>query len=335
MGYRLTNGKMDEILSALQAHYHIFGPRINGRDKKVRYSMIDSVSQIVTDRQSDFSPKEIYYPVSQMMYSFRDGKVYSSEEPDGKGILIFARACDINAVRRLDEIFLRNGGSSDVFYERMRRKVRFILMECSEGFEHCFCASVGSNQTEDYSLAVCLKVGELLVQVKDDEFSDLFSSEEPVDYSVTFVERNRRSLRAPQINKSNLKAVSGLDYWLQFDERCIACGGCNTVCGTCSCFDITDIVYSQGARDGERRRIWSSCMLKDFTRTAGGGLSRKTQGANMRFKVFHKFYDYRVRMKAGEDMCVGCGRCDLRCPANISFFDTVCHLHDVIESLEV
>ena len=50
----------------------------------------------------------------------------------------------------------------------------------------------------------------------------------------------------------------------------------------------------------------------------------------MRFKVFHKFYDYKDRF-GSEHMCVGCGRCDMRCPQEISFYDTVNGLYDEIQ----
>ena len=36
----------------------------------------------------------------------------------------------------------------------------------------------------------------------------------------------------------------------------------------------------------------------------------------MRFKTLHKIHDYRKRF--GENMCVGCGRCDDMCPQYIS-----------------
>ena len=32
-------------------------------------------------------------------------------------------------------------------------------------------------------------------------------------------------------------------------------------------------------------------------------------------------------------MCVGCGRCVLRCPEEIDFLDTVNRLHDEVERL--
>ena len=101
-----------------------------------------------------------------------------------------------------------------------------------------------------------------------------------------------------------LKPISDLEYWNQFDEKCMSCGGCNTVCGTCSCFDTVDVIYQEGSRSGERRRVWSSCMLETLTQTAGGGRARKTPGANMRFKVLHKFYDFADRFAKMEAMAL-------------------------------
>jgi anaerobic sulfite reductase subunit A len=269
------------------------------------------------------------------MYYFKNDSVVSTEQSDGKDLLIFARACDINAIRRLDSIFLKNGNRADMFYGRMRSRVKFALMECRESFEDCFCASVGSNITDDYSFAVRIDENDLLIDVKDEEFSGLFSDMPTDKFSVSFVSENKKVLRKPTITQEQLREISNLPFWSEFDEKCIACGGCNTVCGTCSCFDTVDVLYSEGSNDGERRRVWSSCMLHDFTQTAGGALSRKTQGANMRFKVLHKFYDYGKHFELNENMCVGCGRCDMRCPENISFFETVCRLHDEIERMGI
>jgi len=122
--------------------------------------------------------------------------------------------------------------------------------------------------------------------------------------------------------KEDVRLASGLEYWNSFDEKCISCGGCNTVCPTCACFDTVDVIYDETSVDGERRRVWSSCMLDTFTLTAGGGRARKTAGANMRFKVLHKTYDFKKRF-GKENMCVGCGRCTARCPKDIDFAEVV------------
>jgi len=334
MGYRVDKSRMNEILAELSKEYNIYGPRLDKQKKRVRFGKITSVDQIVTDRQSDFSAKEVYYPILQVMFYFRDDGVEEALPSEDKGILIFAHACDINAIQRTDNIFLKNGGTEDMFYKSLREKVHFILMECADSFENCFCASLGSNVADDYSLAVRIDENSLLVNVKDESFSDLFDDEETVEFEFQFIQENRKKLRRPEINRDNLKAISNLDYWNKFNDQCIACAGCNTVCGTCTCFDTIDVIYEEGSNEGERRRTWSGCMLEEFTRTAGGGMARKTHGANMRFKVFHKFYDYNDRFGEGQ-MCVGCGRCDIRCPKEISFFDTVCELHDIIEEMDI
>ena len=332
MGYRIDKARIDEILKELSKEYNLFGPRFDAQKKRVRFGKINSTDQIVTDRQSDFSPKEVYYPILQVMFYFREDGVEEAAPADDKKILIFARACDINAIRRTDSIFLKNGGTEDLFYKRLREKVHFILMECQESFENCFCVSVGSNVADDYSLAVRFEESDVLLNVKDETFAPYFEAEEKAGFDFRYIAENQKKIRIPEISRENLKAVTDLEYWKKFDDKCIACGGCNTVCGTCTCFDTIDVIYEEGSNEGERRRTWSGCMLEDFTRTAGGGRSRKTQGANMRFKVLHKYYDYKDRF--GEDhMCVGCGRCDIRCPKEISFFDTVCELHDEIEKL--
>jgi len=332
MGYCIDKSRMDEILEELSGEYDIYGPRLDNQKNRVRYRKISSVDQIINDRQSDFSPKEVYYPISQVMFYFKNDSVEISEDVKDKKALIFAHPCDINAIRSSDNIFLKNGGAEDLFYKRLRDKVRFVLLECSESYENCFCVSVGSNQTDDYSLAIRIRDDDVLVDVQDDELEEYFEDEDTADYEAAFIRENKKSVRIPNISRDNLKEVSEMPFWNQFDDKCVSCGGCNTVCGTCTCFDTVDVIYEEGSNDGERRRVWSGCMLEDFTLTAGGSRARKTPGANMRFKVFHKFYDYRDRF-GGSHMCVGCGRCDIRCPQEISFYDTVCKLHDEIERL--
>ena len=339
MSYKINKTKMDQILRELSADYKIYGPKWDIAKKNVRYSIIKSVSDIVLDRQSNFSIKEAFYPISQVMGYFKADTSFPSEMPDQRGILIFARPCDINAIRRLDTIFLENG-LPDMFYARMREKVKFILLECAESFDECFCVSMDSNQSDDYVMAVRFgsnpgdnSLDTILVQIKDAAFEPLFDWEEEADFAPVFVKENKKKMVCPDISRANLKAISDLDYWKQYDELCVGCGGCNTVCGTCSCFDTADVIYEEGKSDGERKRIWSSCMIPNFTETAGGNRSRKTQGANMRFKVFHKFFDFKARF-GKENMCVGCGRCDMRCPQNISFFDAVYNLNDEIDKLK-
>lgn len=335
--YMLTIPQMDQVFAALREHYKIYAPKLlprrgaQGKDL-VRYQEVCSADEIVYDRPSDFSPKEVYYPVIQTMIRFSGAECRESELEDDKGLLIFMRPCDINGLRRLDQIFLKNGGTEDLYYKRLREKVRIVLMECSESYENCFCVSMGTNKTEQYDLAVRMGKEQLYVQVKNQEFMPFFAQETPAEYEPAFIQENARKVSVPQIpDVQTLQLVSSLEYWEQFDGNCIGCGGCNTVCPTCSCFDTIDVIYDETSREGERRRVWSSCMLDTFTMTAGGNRARKTAGANMRFKTLHKIYDYQKRFGGEENMCVGCGRCVSRCPKNISFPDTINGLSEALK----
>ena len=64
---------------------------------------------------------------------------------------------------------------------------------------------------------------------------------------------------------------------------------------------------------------------------AGGGSYRRKNGERMRFKVLHKVLDHRKRF--GENMCVGCGRCDDICPEYISFSRCVNQLGEAMKEV--
>ena len=68
------------------------------------------------------------------------------------------------------KFILKNGGFEDVFYKRIREKVKFVCMECVEGFDTCFCTVMNSNKTDDYSLAVRFDENSALFNINDDEF---------------------------------------------------------------------------------------------------------------------------------------------------------------------
>ncbi len=338
--FRMSRARMDEILTELQTEYRIYAPRlIEDRGSwedggLVRYQEIGALDDIVLDRQSDFSMKEVLYPVSQTIFRFDENSCVETVSSDPKGIILFARPCDINGLKRLDNMFLANGGMSDVYYKRMRDKVKIFLMECPQSWESCFCVSMGTNRTEYYSAAFHLHGEEILLEVKDAEFIDYFGGETPADYAPAFIEENQKKVRVPDIkDPSRLREIFNLEFWKTCSEECISCGGCNTVCPTCSCFDTVDFLNQENSRKGERRRIWSSCMLPDFSRTAGGNIARKRADQMMRFKTMHKVYDYKARFGGNEHMCVGCGRCIQRCPKEISFADTINQLSEEVDRL--
>ena len=365
--FRVSRDRLNEIFDGLKKDYHIYGPkhfRDRGRREKdglIRYARLNSIDEICNNEQSDFSPKEVFYPISQCTFKFDEETITETLNNDPKGILIFARPCDIEAVRRLDNMFLANGGTSDAYYKSYRDKVKFIMMECPQSFENCACVSMGSNRTENYSMAIRLgaqsgfsaedhaerrelgfenertkdQVRQIIdLQVKDVEFLDLFEGEEEINFFPRFIEQNEKKINVPNIDDPTMiRDIIGLDMWKEYNDKCISCGGCNAVCGTCSCFETVDFSEQDNSRKGERRRTWSSCMLPEYSRTAGGHVIRPQPDTMMRFKVMHKVYDYNARFGGNEHMCVGCGRCTQRCPEEISFIDTVNRLAEEVEKI--
>jgi NAD-dependent dihydropyrimidine dehydrogenase PreA subunit len=54
---------------------------------------------------------------------------------------------------------------------------------------------------------------------------------------------------------------------------------------------------------------------------AGGHNPRPAKYRRWRQRAMHKFVYYKERF--GENLCVGCGKCTIACPVNISIFEVV------------
>lgn len=329
MGYKLTAERLDAILAELCKNSRVFAPKLM-RGGLVRYGEVTSLSEIVLDKKSDFSPKEVVFPIVQTMLFFNENDCTQSESDD-TGLVVFVRPCDINGLRRLDTMFLKNGGKEDLYYGRLRRKLKIFMLECTQGWDSCFCTYMGTNIAEDYNAAFRFTGGEVFADVKDETIRAMFGGSEQCDFTPDYIRENTKKVAVPSIDSGDLAKIHALEMWREYDEKCIGCGGCNAVCITCSCFDTTDIVYSETSRSGERRRVWGSCMQEAFTTMAGGHRVRANAGDRMRFKTLHKIHDYKSRF--GENMCVGCGRCDVRCPQDISFAGVINRLSEETKEL--
>jgi anaerobic sulfite reductase subunit A len=332
MGVIMDSKKFNSILKELQKNYKVYAPvLLKGKGTfsdtdTIRYSEINTIEEVVFDKKSNFSPKEVLLPITQTLFYFTEDKVIEPEV-DSKKILIFLRSCDIHAVKRLDTIYLKNGGV-DPYYKALRDKVKFILMECEHSFDNCFCVSMESNKTDNYAFFIRNKNGEVSIKVQDEEFQNIFDGK-TAEIEPSFVESNETVVNIP----ANLdQRIFKSSMWKEYSARCIACGRCNMVCGTCACFTMQDIFYKDNPKSGERRRVWASCHVDGFTTMAGGHTFRLDKGERMRFKVMHKVYDFKKRF--GFHMCVGCGRCDDICPEYISFANCVNKMNDAMAEIE-
>ena len=334
MGFHVTGEQFDQWIKHQNKTHDIYAPKcfVGGNTFSdvdcIRYGTINSVSEIVFDQKSHYSFKEVLTPISQTLFFFTEDQCKESDPPK-KGAIIFMRSCDIHALKRLDDMYLNNG-PEDYYYRRIRDNIKIVLMGCKRSFENCFCVSMGTNISSNYDMCVNEANGIFEIDCKDADWNNFFLDLRCDRHLVVAdqVHENPITVKIPDDLTSD---VARSPMWEEYNKRCIACGRCNFVCPTCTCFTMQDLYYSENANAGERRRVWASCMVDGFTDVAGGGSYRKKNGERMRFKVLHKVLDYKARN--GYHMCVGCGRCDDICPEYISFSACINKLENAMKEV--
>lgn len=302
--------------------YQVFAPKLMEGEgcfsdtDIIRYGKVASLDEIEWEKKSDYSFKEVLLAINETLFYFTEDQTTVPKGPE-KDILIFLRACDLHAVKRLDQIYLKNG-FEDFYYGRVRERAKFILMGCKETCGSGFCVSMGTNRAEDYDAYLKVQDGQVYADFKCGELEETVTEGTQAEVHPDYVTENKEKVTLP---KKLSNESFGNEIWKEYGARCIGCGRCNFVCPTCTCFTMQDIYYKDNPKVGERRRVWASCQVDGYTDMAGGHGFRQSQADRMRFKVMHKIYDYEKRF--GYPMCVGCGRCDDVCPEYISYANCV------------
>lgn len=329
MGNIWNQETAQRLFEKLSQSYEIYGPkRFAGEgcysdQDVIRYGKLNGFDEIVWDQKSDYSFKETIFPISDTMMYFTEQTTKLPEEK--KRRIVFLRACECHALRRLDEIYLRNG-AADSYYQAVRENAKFILMGCNHSFPSCFCASMGTNIAREYDGYAYPEEDGLYLEWKDaklQETAEAFA-QEPVTREIRFVRENEEKVTIPEKLPED---IASNELWKEYSGRCIGCGRCNFVCPTCTCFTTQDIFYRDNPNAGERRRVWASCQIDGYSDIAGGISFRKDQGERMRFKVLHKIQNFKNRF--GYQMCVGCGRCENICPEYISYLTCLRKLSEI------
>ncbi|WP_234497768.1 anaerobic sulfite reductase subunit AsrA [Vibrio maritimus] len=336
----LNHDEFEQVISTIRESYRIMAPvyeRMGGRfahTDNLIYDEIHKADDIVWKEKSHFSPKEVVFPITETLFWFNANELRESDI-DARPVLLFLRACDINALKSLDHMFLNNGGNADFYYKRLREKLKLVLIECESSFENCFCVSMGTNTTDNFSASVRLTEKGADLCIKDQQLEHYFADiGTKSQHTTQFVTENHVKVRTPdQVCSDPLKVrtiLTNHSVWDEYDSRCIGCGRCTTSCPTCSCYSVFDVVHNKEYRVGERRRQHASCMTGNFTDMAGGHSFRDKTGERLRYRALHKVNDFKAR-QGEHHMCVGCGRCDDRCPHYISFSNIINKMADQVE----
>ena len=319
MACNLNLAQLNRVIQELSKQYRIYAPCLLegwgtfSDTDIIGYSEIQTAEQIVFDKKSTYSFKEAILPISETLFYFTDDEM-KEPKPIYEKAVVFLRNCDLHGLKRLDDVY-QSDGKSDFYYERLRGNAKFIVIGCNGGFDSCFCQSAGTNTVADYDAYISLSGEDYIIDSRFDELTGILSAQELSE--IQFQPKEITNTRRVELPESIPDSIVNSTIWDEYDARCIACGRCNFVCPTCACFTMQDIFYDDNKNAGERRRVWASCHVDGYTDIAGGICFRKSKGQRMRFKTLHKISDHKKRY--GENMCVGCGRCDDVCPEYISF----------------
>ncbi len=315
------------LLAALLEQYQVIAPV--EEDGLVTFGRLGSPEEAVLDyRNARVSPKGLLFPQAETLltYSLAGESPEVQEAPQAQdGQVVFGiRPCDARSFVLLDRVFDGNGWHDGCYLSR-RRNTTVVALACPKPGVACFCASVGGGPFSTEGLDVLLTdLGhEYLLEVVTDKGAALAEAWSEYGEADEGSLRRRAELQAgAEAALAGRVETEGIDrrlkgmwddvFWERLHEKCLGCGVCTYLCPTCHCFDIVD----EGSdRDGQRLRLWDSCMFPLFTRQASGHNPRPTGKERWRQRLMHKFC-YSVE-SYGEVGCVGCGRCVVNCPVNL------------------
>jgi formate hydrogenlyase subunit 6/NADH:ubiquinone oxidoreductase subunit I len=297
-----------------------------------RFAEIEGPEQVdLTYRTTILPPKKALLPPRESLLQFRTHELTASPT-DGPAVLLGVHTCDLHAMQLLDKVFSQ--GFADQGYLARRANTILVGLECLRPCsEHSFCKSMGTlscpeqfdlhltDLGETYAVDVGSEKGESLLTGFDG-----LHHPRPVDYRRADQVMNDKWSSFPyrlDFDAGELPSLMGVSaknpLWEQLAARCLACGSCNLVCPTCTCFDVADQV-DLTLKNGERVRTWDSCQLAMFATVAGGHNFRAAQAARLRHRFMRKG---KYQSEAtGFTGCVGCGRCAQACLVHITPVDT-------------
>jgi len=351
----LERAKLENLFELLQSRgYEVVGPAL--RDQAIVFDTISRAAELPegwtdthgkgsyrlerTGNKALFqyaagarSPKHFLIPPRRLLYrahgSASDFNTELPQEPVPRFAFLGVRACDLAAIERQDDIFMR-GRFVDPVYKARREQALIIALNCAAPAHNCFCSSMGVGPEVTSTADMVMTE---VVQAKRHYFT-LFplsatgaeliealnlpaATKKEAQEAQEVVGRAADQMDEKRVELEGLREVLAEsmedDHWEEVAERCLACANCTMACPTCFCATVEDTTSLAGD-SAERWRVWDSCFTSEFSYIHGGSV-RKSIASRYRQWLTHKFSTWQDQF--GALGCVGCGRCITWCPAQI------------------
>lgn len=283
------------------------------------------------------SAKPLFFPRSAKIMKYTadsSGTTVSETDEDPlsqKRVILGMKHCDARSLQVLDKVY--NWDYIDTDYQKRRMNTVVISARCDKADTHCFCTSldydVENSDAHDIRVVNGLD-GKVYIQAITEKGIGLLketqvelqsangnAGDELHKHFEAFANSFRLKMNYKEVNEK-LSKIFDTPEFESVSANCVSCNTCAFVCPTCHCFKISD----EKIKDtGVRYKSYDSCNNGYFTLMAGGHNPRPAKYRRWRQRAMHKFVYYKERF--GDNLCVGCGKCTISCPVNISIFEVV------------
>jgi len=270
------------------------------------------------------SAKEIVFPQTEQLFKFDliEKKIIVNEKQNSTNLMLWIKPCDVRGINILKKVFEKD--VKDVYFASKLNNTIFVGLACNNPSRNCFCTSVGITPyyKEGMDVFATSVDGVILFEALTEKGKEVLEKVNSLlrDATEDEVEKAKEihlqaESKVKKYNFDTSRLTWDSDVW-RISEICLSCGICTYLCPTCHCFDIIDENY---VYEGERIRVWDSCMYSEYTLQASGHNPRAYRLQRLRNRIMHKFVWFKEMFD--EYACTGCGRCISYCPVNISLIE--------------
>jgi formate hydrogenlyase subunit 6/NADH:ubiquinone oxidoreductase subunit I len=332
MLYRtITKANFRTMIEELMQSNEVIGPKWRDRDargnKVYRFLRISDFDELELDYTRSYSsPKNFFIPNKEELARYRLGDADWEQEIEytiHPRVIVGMRACDINALRKLDEVMLKSVYPNPYYFARRRNTI--IIGLDHEPLEDCFCQAMNADVAmsgfdlfltdigDRYFVAIHSDTGFMLV--------NRHGGEEVTDEDQLIYKRVKKEIESKFKTHVDVTMVPGLmdlefesPVWQKWGSKCLSCGSCAMVCPTCYCYGVEEEVDLTFNHATKQRRLYS-CNLLDFAAVAGGHNFRPEPHVRLKYRYYHQFRGFVEAFD--QSLCVGCNRCGAACLAGI------------------
>lgn len=293
------------------------------------------------------SLKNFLFPPRETIARFtRSGGSWTQEDlarDDPPLAVIGARACDLEALRIQDRVFI-GGEHVDPGYAARRTSLFVVAVNCRRAAATCFCHSLGCGPaaTHSFDLALTERSGDgspasrFACEVGSPRGAEILAALDPPPAACTASEvAEARSVPADLAARMEARRaepgqpvprsletegirdllLGNLEHprWEEVASRCLSCTNCTLVCPTCFCASVAEVADLAGDHV-DRERHWASCFTLDHAKIHGHSV-RNSTASRYRQWLTHKLAGWIDQF--GSSGCTGCGRCITWCPVGI------------------